>query len=280
MHAVAAEGVSIQEAGPLLQAHAGLVMGLASRYATNGIAREDLVAEGYLGMLRAAELFDPSRGNTFRTYARFWVRAFMLRFIEKNRRPVAGPSSRSLRLAMMRYHRVRRQLEQERGGPVTRDEIAARMGVSVALVDEAQSLLGSRDVSIDTPDSDSHEARWDPIAAEANAEERTLERDALHGERMRRAFAVLSERERRIVTERWIDAGRTLEDIGRELGVSRERVRQIEQRAFDKLRRELVDRAAMPRRTQPPPRGTQPPQPATFARPAQTVQAVRAASVQ
>jgi RNA polymerase sigma factor (sigma-70 family) len=247
-------------------------MGLASRYATNGIAREDLVAEGYLGMLRAAELFDPSRGNTFRTYARFWVRAFMLRFIEKNRRPVAGPSSRGLRLAMMRYHRVRRQLEQERGGAVTRDEIAARMGVSVTLIDEAQALLGSRDVSIDTPDSDSHEARWDPIAAEANAEERTLERDALHGERMRRAFAILSDRERRIVTERWIDGGRTLEDIGRELGVSRERVRQIEQKAFDKLRRELVDRAT-PRRTQPPPR-------AAFARPAQSVQAASMAFVQ
>lgn len=224
----------------LVLAHLRLVLSVAHAYRGGSAGLDDLVSEGCLGLMEAVRRFEVSRGNRFSTYAVWWVRAHLRRYALANRRIVAMPSTRGARRVLGSMARVRRDLCQREGRPVDRGELAEALGVStsdVALVEAAYAgrdvpvgptdELGSRDLASEAPS---------PEQLAADAEEALQHRRAVA-----EALASLSDRERTIVEHRLLDDERTsLQALGERFGVSRERVRQIQQRAQAKLRSALL----------------------------------------
>ncbi len=218
----------------LFESHLRLVVAIASRFARAGVSLTELIAEGNLGLIEAAHRFDLSRSTRFATYAAWWIRARVRRFALGNRRVVGAPSTRAARSLLSRLRTVERQLVHELGRAPTREEIAAHVGASSTDVDMVEAALSGRDVSLgaaldgldlaDTRPTPEDEA----VAAELAAS---------RGRRVRAALETLDRREREIVTRRLVDDDApTLTAIGATLGLSRERVRQLEERAKRKLR--------------------------------------------
>ncbi len=211
--------------------------GEARKLAGPFLDEEDLVQEGYIGLLRAAKRFDPDRGIRFSTYARWWVRAQMTRAIDHTGRPVRLPGcaveqTRNLRKAMKRFETM--------GAGYTLADLAQEVGIDEA---RARLLLSQGNViSLDEPVDDGPRPRTlDKFLADDEAA--MPDDDAIHGQqlgRIRAAFqSVLSERERFVLTRRYgLEDGEyhTLSDIGRDMKLSRERVRQIEHKALATLR--------------------------------------------
>lgn len=223
----------------LVVRHKPLVAAMAKRYGRPGAPREDLLNEGFVGLLDAAARFDPSRGTRFSTYARWWVRYYMQRYVRANRRMVTPSKTRNMRKLRQRLRKTARRLEQKRGGAVTAEELAETLDVSVDEVLEVQQELSYPDVPIAVDDPRNGH---DPIAAAHSPEDEaaTTERRRVAQQLAEQALSVLDARERRIVRERVLtDERRSLREIGETLSVSGERVRQIEAAALQKMRRAL-----------------------------------------
>jgi RNA polymerase sigma-32 factor len=229
----------------LLTAHLRLVLSVARKYSGHGVPLDDLVAEGNLGLVEAARRFDASRDNRFATYAAWWVRALIRRFTIANRRIVGAPSTRNARRLLSSLRKTERRLSQELGHPPSRQQVADALDVTVADVAMMDAALRGRDIAIGHV-SDSgqvFEIADDGQSPEAQvgAEER-----ATHNSKcIHRALDLLDDRERIIVQRRLLNEDKeTLAGIGTSLGLSRERVRQIEKRACEKLRSALVENVA------------------------------------
>jgi RNA polymerase primary sigma factor len=221
----------------LIECNLRLVISIARRYTSTGVPLIDLIQEGNLGLMRAAEKFDYQRGCHFGTYATWWIRQAVSRAAGEHSRLIHLPEHVATRLRKVR--RVAAQLSQENGLDPLPEQIAEACNMSLS---EVADLLGiiEQPVSLDAPVDE--EARYsladtlEDSAAPAPAETASQH---LLGEELHRALAVLTPRERSVITLRYgIGDGRsrTLLEVGKELGISRERVRQLEVVALMKLR--------------------------------------------
>src|SRR5688572_868930 len=242
----------------LTSAHMRLVIAIAARFRHFGLSMSDLIQEGHVGLLEAAARFEPEREVRFSTYATWWIRASIQDYILRNWSIVRGGTSSAQKALFFNLRRLRARLSkgaEPMNEPNLYEEIAQAIGVSrddVALMD---SRLSGPDLSLNAPviESDGSSAdRQDFIVCTAPLQDETVGDDIDRERRgiwLNRALNALTERELKIVSERRLsEDGATLESLGRKLGISKERVRQIESRALQKLRSELVktqhDRAA------------------------------------
>ena len=228
----------------LMAAHLRLVLATARRYSGNGMSLEDLVAEGNLGLVEAARRFDPERGTRFGTYAAWWVRAFVRRYALANRRIVPTPSTRNARKLVSSLRATQRTLTQELGRPPTRDEVADALDVAPEDVGMMESVLGGRDLFVG-PTEDGTVVELEDYRPSPEQETAEHEIEDLRASSVEIALSKLTEREQEIVRRRYLEEdGVTLAVLGHDLGLSRERVRQIEKRAQHKLRAALVEHVA------------------------------------
>lgn len=221
----------------LIESNLRLVIAIARRYTSTGVPLIDLIQEGNLGLMRAAEKFDYRRGCHFGTYATWWIRQAVSRAAGEQSRLIHLPEHVATRLRKVR--RVAARLSQENGLDPLPEQIAAACNIDV---NEVINLLGviEQPVSLDAPVDD--EARYslgDTLEDCTSPAPSETASQHLLGEELHRALALLTQRERAVITLRYgIGDGhsRTLLEVGKELGISRERVRQLEVVALMKLR--------------------------------------------
>src|ERR1700674_4040244 len=221
----------------LIESNLRLVIAIARRYTSTGVPLIDLIQEGNLGLMRAAEKFDYRRGCHFGTYATWWIRQAVSRAAGEQSRLIHLPEHVATRLRKVR--RVAAQLSQENGLDPLPEQIADACNIELA---EVIDLLGiiKHPVSLDAPvDDEARSSRGDPLEDSAAPAPAETASQHLLGEELHRALALLTPRERSVITLRYgIGDGRsrTLLEVGKELGISRERVRQLEVVALMKLR--------------------------------------------
>jgi RNA polymerase primary sigma factor len=222
----------------LVQANLRFVVSIAKQYSNQGLSLEDLINEGNLGLIKAAHRFDEERGFKFISYAVWWIRQAMLQSLAEHSRNVRLPLNRAGTL--YRIGKVSRQLDQELGRAPTPDEIASRLNISPQEVEETM-VIANTHVSLDDPYSADKDdtALVDHLAAEGQESPDEGTYTAALSDDLDRALGTLSDRERRVLAMYFGlggDEPMTLEDIGRKLGLTRERIRQIKEKAIQRLR--------------------------------------------
>ena len=238
----------------LAEAHMRLVIALAMRFRHYGLPVADLIQEGHVGLLEAAARFDPDREVRFSTYATWWIRASIQDYILRNWSIVRGGTSSAQKSLFFNLRRLRAKLSQnggEGGSQSMFRTIAEAIGVSTSDVEWMNTRLSGGDVSLNAPamETDSAVASerieflvdGKPLADETVGEDIDTQR---RSQWLQQALGVLNPRELNIVRERRLtDNSLTLEALGSQLGISKERVRQIETRAMEKLKLALTQLA-------------------------------------
>lgn len=234
-------------ADALTRANLRYVVAIALKYKRYGLRVGELIAEGNMGLVTALQKFDPEKGTRFVTYAAYWIRAYVLNYVLRSW-SLVGAGSGALRSKM--FFQLRR--ERARLANLTGDEgatvvaLAERLKTTPEKLEPMLQRLEARDVSLDVPAFDDSDAtRLDLLADDGASQESSLgarEEESLVGGRVRDALGLLDARERYIVEQRMLtDEEVSLAELGRRLGVSRERARQLEVRAHKKLRERLAD---------------------------------------
>ncbi|WP_019219421.1 RNA polymerase factor sigma-32 [Bartonella florencae] len=231
-------------------AHMRLVIAIANRFKRFKMPLGDLVQEGYVGLLEAAARFEPDREVRFSTYATWWIRASIQDYILRNWSIVRGGTSSSQKALFFNLRRLRAKLVQDDNALSKQDmfrTIAEKLGVSVRDVETMDFRFSSSDNSLSvsiSENSDNPIAKMDVLVDENPLPDALIEQ-TIDGQRRTQwlydALQILNERELEIIRFRRLnEEGATLEVLGEKLGISKERVRQIEARALQKLRSALL----------------------------------------
>ena len=231
-------------------AHMRLVIAMAGKFRSYGLSANDLIQEGHVGLLEAAARFDPSRDVRFSTYATWWIRASIQDFVLRNWSIVRGGTSSAQKSLFFNLRRLRARIAKANGSATDDDlyaQISSALGVSERDVAMMASRLAAPDSSLNAPvssDDSGASERMDFLVSDDPLPDETIggiidqER---RGAWLEAALETLNERELYIIRNRRLsDEGETLESLGARLGISKERVRQIESRALEKLKGSLV----------------------------------------
>ena len=224
----------------MIKANLRLVVKIAHDYANLGLPLLDLVSEGNIGLMKAVERFDPAKGGKLSTYAAWWIKQSIKRALANQSKTIRLPVHLVDKISKMR--RVSLQMSEELGREPTDDELAEEIGLSRGKVSQLKTA-SIRPASLDAPISDDDATEFGEIVGDEDAQTPfELLRDKNLRDEVSDSLEVLDDRERKIIFQRFgLDGGKpkTLEEVGKKFGVTRERIRQLQNIALAKLRRAL-----------------------------------------
>ena len=232
----------------MVRAYARLVVSTAGRFRNYGLPMGDLVQEGNVGLMQAAARFEPDRDVRFSTYAAWWIRSAMQDFILRNWSIVRTGTTAAQKSLFFNLRRLRSRIEDVSAGQISpegRQWIADELKVDIGDVESMEMRLSASDQSLNAPIAESSEDNWQDFLSDDRPNPEDVVIGMRDGETRSRwlaeALEGLSTREQTIIRERRLrEDGATLEQLGQRLGVSKERVRQLEHRALGKLRASMA----------------------------------------
>ncbi len=238
----------------LVSAYARLVISMAGRFKNYGLPMGDLVQEGNVGLMQAAARFEPEREVRFSTYATWWIRSSMQDYVLRNWSIVRTGTTAAQKSLFFNLRRLRAQIADASAQQMTDDQrstIAESLRVRIEDVEVMEQRLAASDKSLHAPIGEDGDANWmDKLECERPDPETVVTgtKDAETRSRwLAEAIGELNEREQTIIRRRrLVEDGATLEELGRDLGVSKERVRQLESRALKKLKMAIEGRVTNP----------------------------------
>ncbi|MBL8711562.1 MAG: RNA polymerase factor sigma-32 [Alphaproteobacteria bacterium] len=233
----------------LIRSYTRLVVAIAAKFKNYGLPMGDLIQEGNIGLMEAAARFEPALENRFSTYATWWIRAQIQDYVLRNWSIVRTGTTASQKSLFFNLRRLRAKIRGQSARDFLDDEaveeIAKELGVEKKEVLEMEARMNGGDQSLNAPIGEEGDNEWQDLLADktANPEEVVMgmKDNSTRSNWLNQALGELSDRERTIIEERRMnDEVVTLEDLGKQLGISKERVRQLEQRAMEKLKSSIL----------------------------------------